>query len=203
MKSKPIIAIDIDDVIAANASAFVEYSNRKYGTNLTIDDYQEHWAEVWKVEHEEVKKRAIEYHESGHIATYSMIDGAYEALKQLKERFRLVAVTSRRNSINQLTKEWIQKYYPDIFDTIVFCGFFDSEKSGLNLTKGDLVKNMAAEYFIDDQIKHVSAVAENGIKSLLFGDYFWNKTDNLPENVLRVKNWQEAADYFTQLNDML
>lgn len=199
MNSKPIIAIDIDDVIAQNALAFVQYSNQKYGTNLAIDDYQEHWAEVWKVEQDEAKKRAFEYHESGHIATYNVIEGAYETLKQLSRRFKLIAITSRRNSINKLTREWIQKYYPDIFDDIVFCGFFDSEKFGVHLTKGDLAKNLDTKYFIDDQLKHVLAVAQNGIKSLLFGEYYWNKIDNLPENVVRVKNWQEVINYFESL----
>lgn len=196
MNTKPIIAIDIDDVIAANAASFTAYSNQKYGTSLTIDDYQEHWSEVWKVEHEEVNRRAIEYHESGHIATYPVIDGAYEALQELKKRFKLIAVTSRRNSINQLTKDWLQKHYPNIFDDIIFCGFFDTEHSGIHHTKGDVIKDLHAEYFIDDQIKHVMAVAQNGTKSLLFGDYFWNKVDKLPENVKRVKNWDEVVRYF-------
>ncbi|MES2216047.1 MAG: hypothetical protein V4481_01995 [Patescibacteria group bacterium] len=196
METKRIIAIDIDDVIAQSAPAFVEYSNQKYGTNLTVDDYQEHWAAVWKVEHEELQRRAAEYHESGHVATYSATEGAFEALKQLKERFRLVAVTSRRNSINQLTRAWLQKYYPGIFDDIIFCGFFDSEQNGIHFTKGELIKNLGAAYFIDDQIKHISAAAKNNIESLLFGNYSWNKLDTLPPNTVRVKNWQEVINYF-------
>jgi uncharacterized HAD superfamily protein len=196
MKVKPIIALDIDDVIAANASAFIEYSNQRWGTNLTIDDYQEDWASMWNIDLKEAKERSAQYHESGHVATYSIIEGAYEALEQLKERFRIIAITSRRNSINQLTRDWLQKHYPNIFDDIIFCGFFDSEQSGIHLTKGGLVKNIDADYFIDDQMKHVSAVAKHGIKSFLFGDYFWNKTDALAENIIRVKNWQEIVDYF-------
>lgn len=119
IRHKPVIAVDIDDVIAAHALGFVEWSNQKYGTHLTVDDYQDHWSEVWKVEREETERRAVEYHESGHIATYGTIEGAKEALEKLKERFRLVVLT-RRNSINQLTKEWIEKYYPGIFDEMIF-----------------------------------------------------------------------------------
>jgi uncharacterized HAD superfamily protein len=198
MNPKPIIAIDIDDVISANAASFVKYSNQRYGTHLTVDDYREHWGEIWNIDHDELMKRAAEYHESGHIANHPVIEGAYDALKDLKERFKLIIVTSRRTSINQLTRDWIQKYYPDIFDDIVFSGFFDSAKSGIHLTKGELVKNTGAEYLIDDQLKHVSSAAENGIKALLFGDYIWNKSDTLPANVTRVKNWQEVVSYFSE-----
>ncbi len=84
---KPIVAVDIDDVIAANAAGFVEFSNKKYGTHLTIDDYQEHWGEIWKTEYEETERRAIEYHASGHIATYDIIDGALDVLKKIKTTF--------------------------------------------------------------------------------------------------------------------
>lgn len=119
---KPIIAVDIDDVIAANAKGFVDWSNDRYGTNLTIDDYDDRWTLVWQVEHDEAEKRAIEYHASGHIGAYNNIDGAYEVLKKLSETFRLIVITARRNSINQLTYDWIEKYYPDIFENIIFAG---------------------------------------------------------------------------------
>ena len=195
--TKPIIAVDIDDVIAANAHAFVEYSNQKYGTHLTIDDYQDHWGEMWKVNHDETERRAVEYHESAHIATYSIIEGANETLRRLKKRFKIVVLTTRRNSINQLTKEWIDKYYPTIFDEVIFSGFFDSPtKESITLTKGELVRDIGADYIIDDQIKHVQSAAKIGIKGLLFGNYAWNKTDVLPENVTRVRNWEEVLKYF-------
>src|SRR6266568_4201183 len=126
IKSKPVLAIDIDDVIAENASAFIDYSNKNFGSHLTIDDYQEHWGEIWKSEYEETEKRALEYHQSGQLAKYKVIDGAKEALEKLKGHFKLVLLTTRRSSVNQLTKNWIEKLYPNIFDDIVFTGFFDA-----------------------------------------------------------------------------
>jgi uncharacterized HAD superfamily protein len=199
-KNKLVIAVDIDDVIAASAPAFVEYSNNKYGTHLTVNDYQEHWGEMWKVERDEVMKRAVEYHESGHHATYEVIDDALNSLKKLKERFKLVVLTTRRNSINQLTKDWINKFYPDIFDDFVFTGFFDNpEKSGVGMTKAELAKSIGAQYLIDDQPKHILASADIGIKGLLFGDYAWNRAVSLPENVTRVKNWEEVLKYFERV----
>ena len=86
-RPKPIIAIDIDDVIANNALGFVDYSNKKFGTHLTVDDYQDHWGEVWRTSHEETERRAVEYHESGHIATYSVIKGARETLAHNPAQF--------------------------------------------------------------------------------------------------------------------
>jgi uncharacterized HAD superfamily protein len=194
---KPIIAVDIDDVISASAPAFIAYSNEKFGTKLTIDDYQERWADLWKVENDEVIKRAHEYHESGHHATYEPLTGALEGLMELKKNFKLVVLTTRRNSINQLTKDWIHKFYPDIFDDFIFTGFFDNPSTtGVHMTKAELAKDIGAQYLIDDQLKHILASAEIGIKGLLFGDYFWNKINSLPGNVTRVRNWKEVMEYF-------
>jgi len=201
--NKPIIAVDIDDVIASSASAFIAYSNDKYGTHLTVDDYQERWSELWKVDRDEVIKRAHEYHESGHHATYEVISEASDSLKKLKTKFKLIVITTRRNSINQLTKDWINKFYPDIFDDFVFTGFFDNpDITGVHMTKAELAKNAGAQYLIDDQLKHIMASSEIGINGLLFGDYFWNRADSLPVNVTRVKNWEEVLKYFDKITNL-
>jgi 5'(3')-deoxyribonucleotidase len=197
MNTKPIIAIDIDDVLAANAAGFVEWSNSKFGTHLTPNDYQEHWAEMWKIERAEAEKRAHEFHESDHVSTYKVIPNALEALERLKTRFTLILITSRRLSIEKLTREWIDKNYPDIFSDYIFCGFYDTRgASGLKLTKAELAKGIKADYLIDDQLKHIEAAAQVGIKGLLFGDYSWNKKDQLSANVTRVKDWSEILRYF-------
>jgi uncharacterized HAD superfamily protein len=71
--SKPTIAIDIDDVLADNAKEFIEFSNRRWGTSLMAEDYDEHWGKLWQVDHEEVERRANEYDDSGVLSTYNYI----------------------------------------------------------------------------------------------------------------------------------
>lgn len=197
-KEKPIIAIDIDDVIAANAPAFIEFSNQKFGTNLRTEDYHEHWIELWNVDLAEVKRRADLYHEVGHVSTYGVISGAKEALGRLRERFRLVLITSRRKSVEKITKEWIDKHFQGLFEDIVFAGFFDKnlDVSTLKLTKADIAKGLNAKYLIDDQLKHIEAAAAAGIECVLFGEYKWNRKADLPKGVTRVLDWKGVADYF-------
>lgn len=196
MANKTIV-IDIDDVLADHASAFAEYSNKKYGLDITPEDYQEEWRHVWKTDLDETIKRAHEYHESDHLAYCVTIEGANDALNKLKEKFKLVALTSRRSSISQLTKEWIEKHYPNIFDDIIFAGFYDSiSKDSFTKTKGELAKNIGADFIIDDQLKHVFSSAELGMQAILFGNYGWNKVDSLPENVVRLNDWSEVLEYF-------
>ena len=69
------IAIDIDDVLAENAIGFVAFSNERWGTRLSVDDYSEHWSEMWRVDSEEAERRARIFHDSGIIKGYAHVGG--------------------------------------------------------------------------------------------------------------------------------
>jgi 5'(3')-deoxyribonucleotidase len=199
MPSKITIAIDVDDVLAANAEAFVEFSNKRWGTNLKVEDYDEHWAILWGVEennHDEIEKRALEFLKHS-TPIYKHFPDANESLKKLAEKHKLVIVTSRRMAQSQDTLEWIEKFYPGIFDEIHFAGIWDKiHDDRIKVTKAEFCRQVGADYLIDDQLKHCIAAADAGIKGLLFGDYSWNQADELPKDVTRVANWQEVLEYF-------
>jgi uncharacterized HAD superfamily protein len=191
------IAIDLDDVLAAHAGAFVAYSNERWGTNLSVDDYDEHWGLLWKTEHEETNRRAIEYLGSGTVGQYRHEPGAEGVLRGLKRDYDLVIVTSRRNMIRQETEAWIERYFAGIFSAVHFAGMWDNgNRGGYMASKLDLVREVGADYLIDDQLKHCLPVAEAGISAILYGDYAWNRMAALPKNATRCKNWREVGEYF-------
>ena len=55
--TKKVIAVDIDDVLAESARNLVEYSNKSWGTNITVDDYDEDWAKLWQVDYKFIVKK--------------------------------------------------------------------------------------------------------------------------------------------------
>jgi uncharacterized HAD superfamily protein len=195
---KKVIAIDVDDVLAANAAGFVAYSNKRWGTNLTVDDYQEHWGEMWQIDHEESEQRALEFHQSSAIAEYDHDDTALPVLLELKRNYRLVVVTSRRKMVERPTLEWLNRHYEDVFDEIMFAGLFDAgnTEGAYKGTKLDTLKHIDAAYLIDDQTKHCFPAAEAGIRAILFGEYAWNREEALPDGVTRCRNWQAVGEFF-------
>lgn len=197
--SRQTIAIDIDDVLADNAKGFVEFSNQRWGTNLTPGDYDEHWAKVWQIDNEETNHRANIFHESGVVSSYNPDDEALPVLRRLSNDFNLIIITSRRLQTKGDTIAWIHQHYPNIFsdDVIHFAGIWDAvNDESISLTKGELSQKLRADYLIDDQLKHCEAVASLGLKALLFGDYSWNQMANLHSNIKRTKNWDEVERYF-------
>jgi len=195
---KEVIAVDIDDVLAANAEGFVAFSNERWKTNLRPEDYHEHWSELWGVDIEETNKRSTELHASGTVTTYMVKDRAFPVLELLGERFKLVVVTSRRRTIDTETRRWLDTHYQGIFDSVVFAGIYDEEitTSSFLKTKVDALRSTSAAYLIDDQLKHCLAAKAAGVEAILFGDYSWNQTNDLPDGITRCHDWLAVQEYF-------
>ena len=195
---KQTIAVDIDDVLAANAAGFVAFSNTTWGTNLSVKNYNEDWRELWQVELDEAERRAVILHESGVIGTYDHYEESLSVLQRLKERYRLAIVTSRRKSIQTETEQWVERNFPGVFESIHFAGIYDDElhEAMFSRTKLAILQENSVDYLIDDQIKHCIAAANAGVQAILFGDYPWNQADELPAGVTRCVDWVAVGEYF-------
>lgn len=198
--NKPTIAVDIDDVLAANAEAFVDFSNQRWGTHLTPDDYSEHWAEMWGVDNEEVDRRRDVIVKEKLFTKHRFFEDAKPALIKLSKAYNLVVASSRSKYVQQDTVDWINNEYEGIFKGLHFADMWNKHDlhvlHKLKMTKTELLSEIGADYLIDDQPKHCIAAAEAGVKALLFGDYAWNRDTKLTPNMVRAKNWQEVLDYF-------
>lgn len=202
--AKPIIAIDIDDVLSSSAQAFVNFSNERWGTRLSVDDYDEDWARMWNLDRsnedhlEIIRTRGNEALESS-VPHMDHAPDAYEVLKVLKNDYTLIVVTSRRTQLKTDTLAWIKAHYTGIFedDAIYFTGFYDNlHAESWRNTKGDILRDLNVSYLIDDQIKHCNSAAEHGIQALQFGGYGPQLNEPMHGSVVRVKNWNEVGKYF-------
>lgn len=192
MAKKPIIAIDVDDVLASSAAGFVAYSNKRWGTNLTVEEYGEHWGEMWGINHDEAIKRAQDIYNSGIQRNFIPFDEAAPVLGRLAKDFELVITTSRHKLVEQTTLEWLDEHHKGVFSRVHFAGIWDSghhTDQAFKMTKAEVLLKIGADYLIDDQPKHCIAAAEAGIPALLFGDYSWNRGVTVPDGVTPVLNW--------------
>lgn len=190
---KQVIAVDCDDVLAEHVGDLVAWTNDNFGTSLRVSDYSDHWQEFWGVDKDEVEKRSKDYHDSGRHLHLQTKPGALDTILYLKRYFDLVVVTARRNEIIDVTREWLNREYPDIFSDVLFVPIWEE---GNTITKADICLGIGADYLIDDLLRHCEIAAKCGIKSVLYGNYNWNKTDELPENVTRCSDWNEVREYF-------
>lgn len=194
---KKTIAVDIDDVLSRSAETVLAFSNERWGHEHTLEDLTEDLAAMWQVTEEEREERWLEYMASGNFETYGVIEAAKEALEKLKEHYTLIAVTSRRPILMEITEEWLEANYPGIIDKVVCAQIYGvGKKNALHLTKAEILQEIEAEYLIDDQTKHCFGAAGVGVKALLFGGYPWNRDVALPEGVVRCNEWKDVLEYF-------
>lgn len=197
------IAIDIDEVLSQSAPKIVEYSNNRWGTSLSVDEYIDHWAQMWGVDLDETKRRADEIYRSDIFLSCIPTPFSTDAVRRLAENHDLIVVTARTKlSIND-TYVWLNRYFPGIFpeENVHFAGIWDEvDDNSINLTKGELVKRLEVDYIIDDQVRHCLGAARQGVEALLFGDYSWNQLDPLPNNICRVNDWNGVLRFFDEVN---
>jgi 5'(3')-deoxyribonucleotidase len=200
--SKPIIALDIDDVLSHSAKSVVEYTNERWGYDLTIDDFSEQFGEMWQVDHAEAERRWMEYLESGQMARYDALIDAAPVVRKLGERYRIIAVTSRREMLLDLTREWVGRNYPGLVEKIISAGIYGKNRENAHaLTKADILQEIGAAYLIDDMPKHCNGAAGVGVQAVLFGDYKWGREAELAKGVVRCKDWAAVQEYFDGRDD--
>jgi uncharacterized HAD superfamily protein len=200
--SRQTIAIDIDDVLSASAEAFAEFSNKQWGMKLTAEQVTEDFAKTWGVTHEEAVPMIEEFLSSDVHHGYRSFKDALPVLRELKSRFKLIVITSRRRRLKPTTDAWIERHFPSTFDEIHYAGIFDDSSPEnahhrLKQTKADLCRELKVDYLIDDQPKHCLATIELGMYALLFGDYAWNRDPQATSSkLIVVRSWHEVKEFF-------
>ena len=187
------IAIDLDDVLAAHVESFVAFSNANYGTNLGVEDYRDHWANLWGVENEEIERRAAKFHIPETVSAFAVKEEAKMALQKLSDGHDLYIVTARRQKLIDTTTEWVDRHFKGIFKDTRFVPIWEPNNT---ITKADICRQIGARWLIDDLAGHCNIAAQGGIEAVLFGDYAWNRNEEIVSGVTRCKNWDEVLNYF-------
>lgn len=195
MNHKPLIAVDVDEVLAQHNAALAEWHNQAYGTNNTADSFvTDKWEKIWGVTFEEAERRAEEFHATGAHKRMKPVEGSAEALTLLKNHFKPVIITVRRKSIIQTTKDWLSEHFPGIFEEVYFIHYWDEQD---RTTKAELCQKLNAHCLIDDSLNNCSQAAGLGIPAYLFGNYTWNQSPELPHGVIRADSWNDILHTLT------
>jgi uncharacterized HAD superfamily protein len=186
---KPIISVDIDDVLVPHVEDLISWHNKEYGTKMDLVHYHSKNPKDWGSKTiEEAIKRVQRFFTTPDFLDAKPMEDAASALSSLSENYTLIVITSRDNIIEDVTNNWLSRHFPEIFKEAHFTARFNLEgKSG---KKSAVALNAKAEYLIDDTLENALDAAEAGIKVLLFGDYPWNQLKELPGGVTRVKDWR-------------
>ena len=180
-----LVGIDVDEVLADMNTAIISFHDERYGTNLKKEDFKNYnlW-ETLKCTKEEEQKRIIEFYRSCYFREMLPVEGAIEGVDALAKRHELIIITSRYAEGKDLTKPWLDKYFPEKFSAVHFT------KDGLK--KHELCKMHNVEVLIEDCIEKSIPCAQNGTRIILL-DYPWNQYEEIP-GITKVKSWKDIIN---------
>lgn len=194
---KPLVAVDIDNVLGATAEMIADFSNKTWGTDLDATHFNEDFSVMWGVSSQEAVKRVAYLYQSDIFAHISPIDDAFTVLSMLKDQYRFVTLSSRLSSVATLTRQWLDRYYPGIFVEQYYSGIYDvsdtQKTSRVAHTKGESAHAVGAICLVDDEPKHCLGAQQYGIDAVLFGNYRWNNQHL--EAIHTCRSWVELGEF--------
>jgi 5'(3')-deoxyribonucleotidase len=191
---KPVLAVDFDDVLFPFMDCFVPHYNDTYDANFSVDDYHTfEFHKVWGGTSERAFDCVAKFFHAPHDGI-APIKGAVEGVRDLAERFELIVVTARSESLRPQTEKWLQEVFPGQFERVFLCDTYALDRDALRRTKSEVLEEVGAVGLIDDSLHHTTQVAATGRRAMLFGNYAWNRTDILPEGVSRYNDWPHIVE---------
>lgn len=196
--TKPIIALDIDDVIASSTEALREQVNRRYKQSLKIEDYTSLEADYWGYYERVWEAHGLQGIKYNDLQSDMMIDqshvpllpGASFAIAQISSKYHIALVTARDRTWENATLDWLKLHFGDVFVGVHFAG----NKYDGDITKGELCKDVGASLLIDDNIDHCKSALDAGLETILFGNYGWHKGRD-KEGIVHCQDWPAVLEF--------
>ncbi len=172
------IAIDMDEVCADTMAHYLGKYNAEFSLNLTPDDF--YGRRVFEVIDRAHVARAREYFQSEtFFAEIPVMPDSQTVIEELMSQYEVFITTAAMDVPVSFAAKfgWLQKHFPYISPkNVVFCG----DKSII-----------AADYLIDDDVRHFERFKGEGI--------LYTAPHNVRETkYLRVSNWQEVRALFLE-----
>jgi uncharacterized HAD superfamily protein len=187
---KQVLAIDYDDCIYPFTIEFTKFLNKKLGVNKTLKDcivYE--LGIVYNISVEEVINNIKLFMDTRAAKNALPIPGAKTVVKELSKYYDIHIVTARPEKLHIETKSWLDKDFKGLYSNIEYCSFYSIDKKEIRKSKSDVLKEINAKCFIDDNVYNVTECHKAGFFSLLFGSYAWQSS--VEKDIITASNWAE------------
>lgn len=180
---KTRFGIDIDGTVTC-PSTLIPHINKQYSVNLTLDDITEYdFTCAFDVDKTAFNAWFKQY-EPDMYRVSTLAAGAKDVLKSWEQQVVLHYISARGENVAQLTTEWfIEQNVP--FHHITCIGKHD---------KLAVAKESGVEAFFEDKHDNAVMLAEELDIPVILFDTPYNRLA-VPQNVIRVANWQEAQTW--------
>ena len=189
---KPVLVVDIDDVLAEFVNSLNKFHNDFFDTDFKLQDYIHYDLEnIWGGTKQDSLNKLFSFYDSKNFDDLNPVKDAFNALKELFKKFKIIAITGRPYKIKEKTENFIKKNFGNLIDEILFTNHI--LKQTVNMDKSSVCLSKGVRFIVEDHLGISNKCAEKGIKVFLINKS-WNQGPLINENVQRVKDWNEILE---------
>ena len=174
------IAIDIDEVLVPFLSPMAKYHEK----SISKTRYSYVYRDIFDITEEESQKMVQEFYKSQAFTQLTPMRGAQKAMYKLRRGAdKLYIVTGRQDTVREETEDWIDTFFPNIFDDVIITNSY----TPYEVKKSDICRALNIGLIIDDNKGICDQCIEAGTDALNFvGDeiYPWCE-----ESEISIKGW--------------
>jgi len=190
------IGVDIDEVLAEFLPAFLRFYNAKYGTAFEVKNFYTY--SFWHVlgaDKETAQQDVLAFLHSPDFLALKPVSGAVKTVAKLSLQHKLIVITSRHPEVQPQTITWIDQYFPNVFEDVLFANHF-AFGSRLLPTKKEYCESLGLHAMIDDCFEYIQECASQNCMGILMNAP-WNQFD-LPPHTKRVSSWLEISQFLSK-----
>lgn len=177
-----VIAIDCDDVLLPSTPELIRMYNAQYGTHVSLEGAHTADNPAWEADARDARRRIFDLQHSTQYGEIVPYNDAIAACSRLAQAHELHLVTARPDELTRVTERMLKQYFGDVFSSI--------EHVGLDASKGEVCRRIAADVLIDDNLKHLEDAQNCSVPyTLWFGDYPWNQQVHDRTGIHRCGDW--------------
>lgn len=187
---KKSIGIDIDGIIGDSDKIFRKHINKYFDINLKREDIIHfYYDKVLGITKKQMEKFWDSFTEKNLWLSIPLLPLAKTSIDYLSEKYEIIIITSRNESLMDTTKTWLEKNKIK-FNKLYLCKRGESKLSKI------LQNNIDLYALIEDKLDIAENFSKEDIKVYLF-NYQWNQTTkkSLNKNIIRINGWREILSF--------
>jgi len=192
-----IIWIDLDEVLAETVKKLlINCDHTIWGIKVSINDILDY--NLYKNDKLNLTiEDAINFFHSTYLndknLEIELVNWAKEKLEEFKNKWYILKiVTWRPEDIEEYTINWLNKHFPNSFDSIHFANHFSYwDKIKVKRLKSEICRELWISIMIEDNFDYALELSQNWIYTFLL-EKPWNRHIKAEyPNIKRVKHWWE------------
>ncbi len=196
--TKPVLAVDFDDVVNNFNRAFLLYNQFTHGAKQRYEDLLSYdYCIAYGISEAEAHERIWHFCHRLHHQVRP-IKSVIGALQLLNDLYEIHMVTGRCESIAAVTHGWLKDNAPRVFVETHFTNSFATKHPERRRSKVEVCREIGAVALVDDSLSHVGNVAQELRIPVYMPTQPWNQHET-PVGVTRVSDFDEALAHLIKL----